>query len=471
MQWTYLNLLFGSKHMIIKRLLVLLSLALVFSFEVGASESKFSSIISPFSKNGVSVGVAIHDTKTGKEIYSYKSKQSLNPASTMKVLTSVVSLKHLGGSYTYRTAFTTDSYSKGVIHNLYIKGVGDPSIVEERLWRIAKDLAVRGVKKISGDIIIDNSFFDSFSFSGKEGSNARAYNASISPFAINFNSFSVVAKNHGSSLSVKVDPPTKYFSLKSTIKGSGNSIGIDRSYQDGKEKVKAGGGVSHEKVKYANVVNPVEYAGSTLSWLLSQVGIEFTGETKGGIAKGKKRLLVDKSKPLSLIIRGLNKYSNNFTAEMILKTLASIKGGKPGSTHKGLVILDKYLKRLGVNPAEYSIHNGSGLSRKNRLSANMLNQVLLSAHKNIRIRSDFISSLSIAGTDGTLKTRFKSAALKGNVKAKTGTLHDVSALSGYIETQGKKLLAFTILVNGPGAGGGGYYRLQEALMTSMYNNY
>ncbi|EKD52155.1 MAG: D-alanyl-D-alanine carboxypeptidase/D-alanyl-D-alanine-endopeptidase [uncultured bacterium] len=97
--------------------------------------------------------------------------------------------------------------------------------------------------------------------------------------------------------------------------------------------------------------------------------------------------------------------------------------------------------------------------------------MLIAAYQNNKIRSDFMSSLSIAGVDGTLGNRLKADVLKGNVKGKTGTLSDVSALAGYLETRAKNMVAFTILVNGPAAGAGGYFAMQEKLLLDIYESY
>lgn len=437
-----------------------------------AGQAELKAIVGSYSRAGVKIGVAVHDIKGKKVLFENLSSKGMNPASTMKVVTSAAALTYLGGAFQYKTPVSTDRLSGGVAQNLYLKGAGDPSLVEERLWRIAKDLKVRGVKEVRGDIIIDNSYFDNFNFAGKDSSSSRAYNAALSALAVNFNSFAVVAKNYGAGagLEVHVDPPTEYFTLKSNIGSSGNGIAISRSYKNGKESVLASGGVSKEKVKYANVANPVQYAGSTFKWVLGQNGIPVTGKVKAGKAVGKK-LFEDKSKPLSLILRDLNKFSNNFTAEMVVKTIGAIKGGVPGSTEKGLIVLNSFLQKLNLSSSEYEVFNGSGLSRRNRISPNALNQVLMAAYNNNKIRTDMMSSLAIAGTDGTLRRRLKSPGLKGNVKAKTGTLNDVAALSGYIETKKKNMIAFTILVNGQGAGAGGYFAMQEKILMDIYRSF
>ncbi|MBF0107354.1 MAG: D-alanyl-D-alanine carboxypeptidase/D-alanyl-D-alanine-endopeptidase [Deltaproteobacteria bacterium] len=437
-----------------------------------AGAETLSAIINSYEKNAVTIGVAVHAVDDKKEIFAHNAHEALNPASTMKVLTSAVALTHLGGSYQYETVLSTDRFSQGVLQNLYLKGSGDPSLVEERLWRIAKDLKVRGVNKINGSIIIDNSYFDSFEFAGKEADSTRAYNASLSALAVNFNSFAVVATNDGAgNLEVHIDPPTPHLNLVSKIRPSGNAVTIARSYNGGVEFVTATGGVSTETIKYANSSDPVQYAGTTFKWVLNQLGIEFNGKIKSGSAAGNKRVFVDQSKPLSLILRDLNKFSNNFTAEMILKTIGAKKSGVPGSTAKGVAVMKNFLSGAGVDSDEYAIFNGSGLSKNNRISPHALDQVLVSVYSDNRIRADFIASLAIAGTDGTLRSRLESPGLHGNVKAKTGTLSDVTSLSGFIETASRQMLAFTIMVNGPGAGSGGFHAMQEKLLIDIYKSF
>lgn len=437
---------------------------------VAASDADLGAIVSSY-KGGAKISISIYSLSDKTTIFTHDDKESLNPASTMKVVTSVASLSVLGGHYKYKTTFTTDTISRGVIGNLYVRGVGDPSLVEERLWRIGKDLRVRGVKEVGGDIVVDNSFFDNDDFEGKISDSSRAYNAAVSAFAINFNSFAVVASNVGGAVNVEVDPPTEYFVLNANVRSGGNSLSVTRDYRDGKEYVSASGSVSDEAVKYANVENPVEYAGTTIKWILEQNGIAVKGGVRAGTATGRTKLVTDSSKPLSQILWDLNKWSNNFTAEMVVKTLGAEESGAPGATHKGVAILKRFLDEVGVDPQEYNIVNGSGLSQQNRISANALTQILIYAHRKSKIRADYTSALAVAGIDGTLKNRLRAPALMGNVKAKTGTLNNVSSLAGYMETRSGKSVCFAILVNGGGAGGGGYFTMQEKILQAVYDDY
>lgn len=437
-----------------------------------ADTTSLKATVAAYDKPGVSVGVAVHSIDDGSELFSYNGTKPLMTASIMKVITSAAALTELGGSHEFQTVFSTDSKSRGVAQNLYVKGVGDPSLVEERVWRIAKDIRARGVKKITGDVVIDNSLFDNFDFPGQNDESSRAYNALISPLAVNFNSFAVSAVNDGGVVDVAIDPPVAYFNLvKAAVLGKGNDLSVSRVFKEGIELVSVTGGVSDEKTKYANVTDPVLYAGEVIRWALTQNGVEFTGKIISGPAVGRKILVKDDSKPLSVILRDLNKFSNNFTAEMIVKSMGAKKYGAPGTTDKGMQVLKEFVRGLGVDDAETQIVNGSGLSRRNVVAARVFNKVLAAAYQNNRLRSDLMASFAIAGVDGTLEHRLKSPELFGNVKAKTGTLYDVSSLSGYLETASKKMVAFTMIVNGEGAPAAKYQEMQEKILLDVYKSF
>ncbi len=461
-----------SKCLSVKVVIIGIFAVALVSFNSQADQTTLKNTVAAYQKPGTSIGVAVHDIGNSAELFSYNSDKPLMTASIMKVITSTTALTELGGSYEFETVFSTDSKARGEINNLYVKGAGDPSLVEERVWRIAKDIRARSVKKITGDIVIDNSFFDNFDFPGQDDESSRAYNAQLSPLAVNFNSFAVNAINEGGVVDVTIDPPVDYFNLvKTAVQAKGNDLSISRVFKDGKDWVSVMGGVSDEKKKYANVTDPVLYAGEVIRWALTQNGVEFVGKIVSGPAVGKKILIKDNSKPLSIILRDLNKFSNNFTAEMIVKTLGAIKNGAPGSTEKGVQVLKDFVKGQGVNDVEVQIACGSGLSRGNLVSPRVFDTVLMSAYHNNRIRSDLMASFSIAGVDGTLEHRLRSPELLGNVKAKTGTLFDVSSLSGYLETASKKMVAFTIIVNGEGAAAGTYLDMQEKILLDVYKSF
>jgi D-alanyl-D-alanine carboxypeptidase/D-alanyl-D-alanine-endopeptidase (penicillin-binding protein 4) len=144
---------------------------------------------------------------------------------------------------------------------------------------------------------------------------------------------------------------------------------------------------------------------------------------------------------------GLNKFSNNFVAEQILKTIGGEHLGLPGSTQKGLRVFKKYLMQLGYEPGQYSIHDGSGLSRQNRLSPKIIVDILRSVKDDLSVYPEFIAALGVMGVDGIVKNRMRKVASSSKARVKTGTLNFVSALSGFFQSKEGELFAFSILMN------------------------
>lgn len=433
-----------------------------------ADLSSLRPLIQKYELGGMQIGVHILSLTDGRELFAYKADRLLNPASNTKIITAAAALQKLGVNFTYQTPFTTDSPPQdGAIQNLYVKGMGDPSIVEEVLWRMAKDLALRGITTVTGDIIIDQSYFDDEPYQGPLFSAARVYSAPVSPFALNFNTFAVLLKptTINQPAVANIDPPATYFDLKNNLTtGTANSISITRRLKDQREEVRIGGTIRHhadEMVKYYSISNPTRYAGSTLKKMLEQNGIQVLGRVREGKVAGHTLLFTNQSKPLSLIIQDLNKYSSNFTAEMLVKTLGAQFLQEPGTTPKGMQIIKDYLTGLGIPATSYILENGSGLTRKNRISASLLTNVLREVYRQFDYQPEMIASLAIGGVDGTARDRLKKDGVYGKTRVKTGTLNDVSALSGYMPTKEGDLIAFAILAEGPGAGGAGLHELHE----------
>ena len=159
------------------------------------------------------------------------------------------------------------------------------------------------------------------------------------------------------------------------------------------------------------------------------------------------------SKSLSSIIKTMNKWSNNFISEQILKTLGAELFGLPGTSKKGLKAVRNYLFSIGISKNSFEIYDGSGLSRMNRITPYAMVKVLAHAFHDHRFSSDFISSLPIYGIDGTLRKRRRLTKDEYRVRAKTGYLNGVSSLSGYVFSRNGEILGFSILINGNGCKG------------------
>lgn len=450
----------------------ILTFAILFlqTLPVFANE-QLNQILAPYEQEGASIGVAVYNLSKRKIAYMHNPHTPLNPASTMKILTTVASLRYLSGSFVFKTYILTDEHKSNEVHNLYVRGSGDPSFATNRVLKFAENLKRQGIQKITGDIIIDNSYFQP---SAPLPTSLQKHMPPNTAFALNQNRFSVVSKPVGGDIMVETDPPIDYFEL--TLKHQysrkrRSPLRINRKFQDGKEHITAIVNGKRYGAYQADVIDPVLYAGAAFKWALEEKGISVEGQIREGVTLANELVTLETSQPLSKLLDPINKKSNNFYAEMLFKTLGAQIKGEPGTSEKSAQVLTEFLNKLKINPEEYHIDNGSGLSRDNRLSAYALTRVLQYAYRNKKIRQDFLPSLARAGMEGTLRRRLRSPQFKGNIRAKTGSLFDTTTLAGYFQSNSGDLMAFSILVNNPNGGGWKYYEMQEKLLFQIYTQY
>jgi D-alanyl-D-alanine carboxypeptidase/D-alanyl-D-alanine-endopeptidase (penicillin-binding protein 4) len=422
-------------------------------------EERIRSIIAESSLADDRTGVAVVLVEDGRMLASINADTPLNPASCAKLITTAAALSQLGPDYRFETVFYADGpASQGSIHNLYIKGNGDPSFVTEELYRTAYELSKLGIKSISGDIVIDDTFFDGPYYPRKDmGSDNRAFTALTSAVAVNFNSvkFIIAPGNRmGRKAEISTEPPTSYINIiNKVVTGNKFRLSIAPRYPGGGGETYVFSGTIPLKAPpqffYRTLSDPVIYSGHAFKAVLGEFGITSNaGVRKGQVPQTASEILRVRSKPLSQIVRDMNKFSNNFIAEQITKHVGAVKKGRPGSTSKGTAAFGDYLSSIGVNPDEYVLENGSGLSSVNRISPKDTVKMLRMVYRNREIRSDFIDSLSVLGVDGTMEKWRSEHRLSGILRAKTGSLADVSALAGYIPTGSGKMAAFAIYTNG-----------------------
>jgi D-alanyl-D-alanine carboxypeptidase/D-alanyl-D-alanine-endopeptidase (penicillin-binding protein 4) len=263
----------------------------------------------------------------------------------------------------------------------------------------------------------------------------------------------VIPADPGEKPAVVVTPGIPYFTvdnLAKTVKSGGPSLSIGMDSAGKGEKITVSGTIGAPgpaKPYYRRVEKPVMYAGTVLKTMLESGGIKVSGRVSGGKVPNNAALLyTHNSDPLSIIVRDMNKYSNNFTAEQVVKVLGA-KPGVPASFSDGLAAIADGLQKFGVQ-GEYTMTNGSGLSHKNAFSARQIVQVLLHAWNSFVWGPDFVSSLSIGGDDGTVRKRYKGSFLEHSVRVKTGSIDRVSSLAGYLVSASGDPIAFCIIFNG-----------------------
>lgn len=404
--------------------------------------------------------VQILELSSGRILMESNPDLALAPASTLKIVTSACALSALGPDFCYITSVHTDGYRDSSIDNLYIKGSGDPHFVTEDLFMLARMIKDKGLVEIRGSIVVDDSFFNPGKpLDENEELGIRAYHAPYSALSLNFNSVKILALPStiiGRPARVIVDPSSRLLNLKSnvrTVEGSKAAhleINKTTDAQD-RETISVTGSVgvdAQSRGRYVNVANPALYFGYTLKEFLEREGIKTVGGVKRSVVPSSAAPLCEyTSKPLSLVVYWLNKFSNNFMAEQICLTLGAKVFGLPGTREKGLEALRRYLVSCGVPETTFSLSDASGLSRGNKISASAMVKVLQTAAGDFYYGPEYLSSFAVSGVDGTLKEKFAEEGMRRRVRAKTGTLRGVGALAGYAISREGKILSFSVIVN------------------------
>ena len=352
---------------------------------------------------GTRSAVYVYDLSTAHALYARNACTDLMPASNEKLITTSAALAKWGADYRFTTALYTTGMidDRGVYRGpIYLKGYGDPSLSTiayqrgvlhlrtSRLSDFVTALRSEGVKRIEGSIVGDASYFNA----------ARTVGVWKPGMSIECGPLSALSLNEG------VGPNGR------------------------------------------RAADPPLSVAASLTALLRHSGISVSGHPRVGTTPSIARLAyIERSAPLSAIVAVMNKSSDNFFAEMLTKGLGA-SFGSAGTTSAGVAVERAFLVSQGIAPQSFALTDGSGLSYADRLTALDLNELL----KDMAHSSDwpvFLSSLSVAGVDGTLAQRMRGGAAQGRLHGKTGTLTVASSLSGYVKSADGAWLAFSILMN------------------------
>ena len=447
-----------------RKTLILRVLVLLFTFLPSASsyaEVNHGKILSFISKTPPSqrkIGIMVRSADTGRTVFRYNSKKEFIPASNNKILSSIAALSILGKNFRFKTEF----YLGGGIHSgvghggLYVKGFGDPTINMEGLREIAGRIKALGITRIDGGIYLDGSYFDDIYYGN--GWDPEWFDNGFCPpvtaISFNYNSAKIRISApgvQGAPATVRTEPAEFPFPIRSKVSTSLKKSGVRAEYNELNELRISGYVSSRKKAETLDlsVPDPFFYFGATLRQVLKEKGVEVTGPIdRGRVPKWAGKVFTHYSEPLATIIHEYNKESVNIIGESIVKVIGAKFLRTPGSWKSGTHVIENHLKMIGLN-GSFSIADGSGLSRLNRVSPEDITQALAKAYDDPDISEQFIASLPIAGVDGTLKKRFRN--LKGKVYAKTGYLEGVRSLSGYVFGKNGRVYVFSIISNGMGA--------------------
>ena len=410
-------------------------------------------------------GIKIVSLKTGETLYQKNSRELFHPASNMKLLTTATALNRLGPDFRFRTLLLADTGSindSTISGNIYLKGFADPSLNTEDLHRIVKKLRFRGIRRITGNLMCDESYLDDLYLGlGWMWDDASSEDfAPISALSVNDNCVEVTVKpaaRPGDSLLVRLEPQTDYMKIENhgvTVDSNDSvltkAFKVERKWKHPENTIVIEGGLiagGPERTFKREVIDPARYAGTLFSDLLEQQQISLQGTVLKGVAPDTTILLAEHlSPPLSQIVFHTNKVSHNLSAELLLKTLGAEKKGVPGSAKKGISLIYQFLQEIGIDSTSYKLADGSGVSRYDLVTPELIVALLRAMYHDFRVQAEYQSSLPIAGLDGTLEKRMISTPAEGTLRAKTGTLSGVSALSGYTVTADSEIVAFSVMM-------------------------
>jgi len=416
----------------------------------------------------------LHQTRTGLLVVSLENEETLyarnhqhlfHPASNMKLLTTATALKKLGPDYTFPTIVYSDdnAIENGIVRgNIYLKGYGNPDLCWNDLENIVRTMKERNISQINGDLIFDDFYFDSLYLgSGWMWDDVSAWEfAPIYALSVNDNCVIVTVspgKNIGDTLLVHMEPPNSYMKIDNSgvTVDSLDTLSIEkfevkREWIQPSNTIHIDGGMelnAGPKEFVIDVIDGAHYTASLFLDLLNLHGISLTGKIyRDRIPDEAKILLKNESHPLSLVVFNTNKESDNLSAELILKTLGAEMKNPPGTAKKGISIIYEYFQNLGVDSTSYRLADGSGVSRYNLVTPELIIHLLRDMDQDFKVQAEFTASLTTAGTDGTLENRMKESNACMKLRAKTGTLWGVSTLSGYTTTADGEKIAFSMMM-------------------------
>lgn len=418
-------------------------------------------------------GVLIKSLKTGEVIYSRNEKKMFMPASNMKLFTSSSAMMALGPDYRYVTTLVTKGEIKDSIlrGDVIIVGSGDPTIsgrynegkVTETFEQWADSLKILGIKEIQGNMIgDDNCFDDNFYGNGWSADyETDYYAAQISGISFNDNCVDirvVPSANIADICSVSVVPNTKYITIVNETITAAVADSLNEIYfyrLRGTNTIYVRGKMSQGKdpwIESVAIDNPTLFTATVLKEVLESKGINVGGsvvdvdDQKDTLRyDGAKQLASFTSIPYSVIIRTINKPSQNFYTEQVFRTMGKEKYGT-GAMRSGRAVAYPILASWGVDTVRLRYSDGSGLSRLDLITPSDIVSILEGMYKE-KYFLPFYESLPIAGVDGSIKSRMKGTKAEGNVHAKTGYIGFVRALSGYVTSSDGEMFVFSMVAN------------------------
>jgi D-alanyl-D-alanine carboxypeptidase/D-alanyl-D-alanine-endopeptidase (penicillin-binding protein 4) len=412
------------------------------------------------------MGAIVLDARTGDTVFSWQADRPFQPASTMKLLTSIVALEKLGPQWRGRAELVTAAnVDDGVLRgDLVLRGGADPDLD----WPAFRDLLVaarnRGIREVAGDFVIDASLFDpsrtDVGVAPFDETPEFRYNAI--PDALFLNSYlaEVRLDSRGGKLAATLSTPLEGVSVEPAMtlaKGRCDAWDDEWKYpevrrEDGLVRLRLQGEFPLECDATAaiNVLDRVEYADRLFRALWRSLGGTFRGKTRFAPAPGGESIARHQSRALGAIARDIEKHSDNPVARIMFLALGTLDEGPAGgeTLARAERVVREWMRSRGIDDAGLVLENGSGLSRIEKIRPEQLARVVLAARSS-RWAPEFTAALPIVGIDGGMRKRLKDSTAAASARIKTGTLRDVSAVAGFVDDASGRTLVAVGMINHP----------------------
>jgi D-alanyl-D-alanine carboxypeptidase/D-alanyl-D-alanine-endopeptidase (penicillin-binding protein 4) len=368
------------------------------------------------------MAIMIYNPLTEDTLISINPAEPMIPASNTKLFTSAVALELMGGDYLLSTKILSDDfdYSDGIIEgNIYIKGFGNPVFESDDLDELVKQLYDSGIRKITGDVVGDDTYFDDV-YSRDDWINEERANVKLPPIS---------------------------------------ALVLDRNRTTVTKKRKG-----RYRTYFVNVQDPPHFIAKKFKETLISYGVEVLGDPISSQAIDTTKILAESTIQLRDLLQLINKKSDNFLAECLFKNLGAVYSGQQGNSFFSTQAILSYIRDNGIFSEGTQIVDGSGISRFDQVTVGALTGLLEKIYFNINNFNDFYNSLSIAGVDGTLEDRMIGTLAQNNFRGKTGTLNGVSSLSGYLTTADGDDLIICIIFEFQKGGARKYRDIQDSIV-------
>jgi len=413
----------------------------------------------------------IQEVGAARPLLAYNAGTPMNPASTMKLVTTLAALELLGPTFRWKTEAYAAGTQQGdaLTGDLVLRGGGDPKLTVENFWLMLRALRARGLRDIRGDLVLDRTYFEPVAQDAGQFDSEplRPYNVVPDALLLNYKAyrFTFVPDAQRGVARITVEPRSALLAIAGTLRLAAGRCNDWRATLKAEFNADGGmGGVARtrfsglyprscgEKSWNVALQSHPDYLHGVFRQLWEELGGSLQGGVRdGAVPPGARFLYTAESPALAEIVRDMNKFSNNVMARQIFLTLSAEVTNQPARAELSARVVREWLAGQGLDLPELKMENGSGLSRIERISASSMGRLLIAAYAS-PVMSEFIASMPLVAYDGTMKRRLKHQPVAGRAHIKTGSLAGVLTLAGYVLDSRGRRFAVVFFVNHPNAG-------------------